>query len=82
MQPPTPHSLAPQFANNAELRGVSEFIHFACTSEDVSNLAYGVILSQARTAQILPRMNDIVSRLVDLAEEVSKQREGGKRFPL
>jgi adenylosuccinate lyase len=40
--------LKERFADQAELHAVSEFVHFACTSEDINNLAYALILRAAR----------------------------------
>ncbi len=58
-----------QIANNAELAKVSEFIHFACTSEDISNLAYGLMLSEARDNVILPKMEAIIIELTELSQQ-------------
>ena len=41
-------------ADNAELSAVNEFIHFACTSEDINNLSHGLMLNEARESVILP----------------------------
>src|SRR5580698_9571170 len=43
-------------AGNAELAAISEFIHFGCTSEDINNLAYALMLQIARTQCILPAL--------------------------
>jgi len=51
----------------AELRGVQEFFHFACTSEDINNLAYGVMLADARTRCLLPVMDELVDAVRGLA---------------
>ena len=58
-----------QITNNAELAKVSEFIHFACTSEDISNLAYGLMLSEARDNVILPKMEAIIIELTELSQQ-------------
>jgi adenylosuccinate lyase len=44
-----------------------EFIHFSCTSEDINNLAYGLMLRDARDAVMLPALQVIIARLRDLA---------------
>jgi adenylosuccinate lyase len=54
---------------NPELSKVLEFTHFACTSEDINNLAHGLMLKQARDQQLLPVMDSIVEALCHLAEE-------------
>jgi len=52
-----------------ELKAINEFIHFACTSEDISNLAYGLMLREARSQIILPKMEAILTALTSLAEQ-------------
>jgi adenylosuccinate lyase len=49
--------LKEKIAGNAELEAVSEFIHFACTSEDINNLAYALMLREARTQVLLPQLD-------------------------
>ena len=58
-----------KFKDNDELNKVNEFVHFACTSEDINNTAYGLMLKQAREAVILPQMDTIVGTLRKLAHE-------------
>ncbi|MFT7235521.1 MAG: adenylosuccinate lyase [Methylophagaceae bacterium] len=58
-----------QFKDNDELNKVSEFVHFACTSEDINNTAYGIMLKQAREQVILPQMDTIVGTLRKLAHD-------------
>jgi adenylosuccinate lyase len=60
--------LKEKIAGNKELEAVSEFIHFACTSEDINNLAYGLMLREARTQAILPMMDDTINAISDLAQ--------------
>lgn len=48
---------------HAALNNLKEFIHFACTSEDINNLAYGLMLKEARTNVIEPIMLDILNQL-------------------
>jgi adenylosuccinate lyase len=52
-----------------ELMAVSEFIHFACTSEDISNLAYALMLREARQKLLLPQMEAVLITLTRLAEQ-------------
>jgi adenylosuccinate lyase len=54
---------------NAELAAVSEFIHFACTSEDINNLSHGLMLKGARDGVLLPALEKLIARLTDLAHE-------------
>jgi adenylosuccinate lyase len=56
-----------------ELRLASEFIHFACTSEDINNLAYGLMLKTARQECLLPSINALVKKIIELTKEYSKQ---------
>ncbi len=54
---------------NAELAAVSEFIHFACTSEDINNLSHGLMLKGARDGVLLPALEKVIARLTDMAHE-------------
>lgn len=56
-------------ANNTELAKVSEFIHFGCTSEDINNLSYGLMLLAARHQYILPALDEIMLNLKHLAHD-------------
>ena len=58
-----------KFKANSELHKVSEFVHFACTSEDINNTSYGIMLKNARKEIILPEMGTIISTLRKLAQE-------------
>jgi len=54
---------------NAEALKAAEFIHFACTSEDINNLAYALALQGARDAVLLPALDELIARLRALAHE-------------
>lgn len=54
---------------NAELAKISEFIHFGCTSEDINNLAYALMLAAARKQYILPTLDELLDTLKKLAHE-------------
>ena len=58
-----------KLADNAEVMGVSEFIHFACTSEDINNLSHALMLKAARDEVLLPALDRVIARLRDLARE-------------
>ena len=58
-----------KLADNAEVMGVSEFIHFACTSEDINNLSHALMLRAARDEVLLPALDRVIARLRDLAHE-------------
>jgi len=53
--------------NNNELAKICEFIHFGCTSEDINNLAYGLMLQTAKKECILPAFDHLLSLLKKLA---------------
>ncbi|MGL5769262.1 MAG: adenylosuccinate lyase, partial [Plesiomonas shigelloides] len=50
-----------------ELHAVNEFIHFACTSEDINNLSHGLMLSTARETVILPLWRKLIDEIKGLA---------------
>jgi len=56
-----------RLARNAEVQRSLEFIHFACTSEDINNLAYALMLAQARDRVLLPRLDQLIVALRALA---------------
>ncbi|MCL9782341.1 adenylosuccinate lyase [Vibrio sp. S4M6] len=53
----------------AELDAVNEFIHFACTSEDINNTSHALMLKEARETVILPEIRNIINAISKLAEE-------------
>ncbi|MEJ2769735.1 adenylosuccinate lyase [Mycetohabitans sp. B46] len=57
----------------AELERASEFIHFACTSEDINNTSHGLMLKGAREHVILPALRTVHQRLVTLAHAHAAQ---------
>ena len=61
-----------KIAENDELNAISEFIHFACTSEDINNLSHGLMLKEARTRTLLPNMNTIIDEMSKLAHELAE----------
>ncbi len=64
--------LKDQFKDNEELVAVSEFVHFACTSEDINNLSHGLMLKAGRE-QLLSSISKIVTKLSELASEFAAQ---------
>ncbi len=50
-----------------ELVTAAEFIHFACTSEDINNTSHGMMLKAARDTVMLPALDDIIAKLTELA---------------
>lgn len=65
--------LKEKFDSNLEIKKASEFIHFACTSEDINNLSHGLMLKSARDAVMLPFLANLISRLTDLSHELAAQ---------
>ena len=59
--------LKQRLAGNAEGARVAEFVHFACTSEDINNLAYGLMLKDGRDRVLLPALERIIDSLAALA---------------
>lgn len=65
--------LKEKIAGNAELTAVSEFIHFACTSEDINNLSYGLMVKAARDEVLLPQLRKVVAAIKAKAVEYADQ---------
>ena len=62
-----------KFEDNAELNDQLEFVHFACTSEDINNLAYALMLRDGRDKVVLDLMREIESTLAQLAKKFASQ---------
>jgi len=65
--------LKEKISGNKELEAISEFFHFACTSEDINNLAYALMLREARTQSLLPQMDEIIQAIATLAHDNAGQ---------
>lgn len=61
--------LKEKIQSETELAQVSEFIHFACTSEDINNLSHALMLSTARDEVILPEWKKLIDEIARLADE-------------
>ena len=59
--------LKERIAENSELSAISEFIHFACTSEDINNLAYALMLREGRGNILLPCIEQLIDAIRILA---------------
>ncbi|MEK7734901.1 MAG: adenylosuccinate lyase, partial [Pseudomonadota bacterium] len=59
--------------SNAEIAKVSEFLHFACTSEDINNLAYALMLKEARASVMLPAMDRLIDTIGKMAKRHADQ---------
>jgi len=65
--------LKEQVADHPELARAAEFIHFACTSEDINNTSHALMLSRAREQVILPQLNTLCDTLKAYSRQFSKQ---------
>ena len=61
--------LKKQIDSDAELRAALEFVHFACTSEDINNLSYSLMLEEARNRIVLPALDGLIGDLRALAQQ-------------
>ena len=61
--------LKEKVAEVPELHAVNEFIHFACTSEDINNLSHALMLSEAREKVMLPEVRNVIDAIKDLANQ-------------
>lgn len=61
--------LKEKVAENSQLDAVNEFIHFACTSEDINNLSHALMLKEAREEVVLPYCDKLIAALKELAHE-------------
>jgi adenylosuccinate lyase len=59
--------LKARFDGLPELKAAREFVHFACTSEDINNTSHALMLKAAREQVLLPGLDRIVQRLTDMA---------------
>ena len=63
--------LKERFAGVPAVSAVSEFIHFACTSEDINNLSHALMLREARDEVLLPKLAELSDKLRSLAHELA-----------
>lgn len=60
-----------QFEGDDELTAARGFVHFACTSEDINNLAYALMLRDTRQTVLLPQLDAVIGKLTALAHEAA-----------
>ena len=60
-----------RFEANAELKAAGEFVHFACTSEDINNTSHGLMLKSARAEVLLPTLDRIIAKLTEMAHTLA-----------
>jgi len=65
--------LKEKVAGNAELAASSGFFHFACTSEDINNLSYALMLRQARDSVLVPAIEDVIHDITNGARAYAGQ---------
>lgn len=65
--------LRQRIINNKELSVLSEFIHFCCTSEDINNLSYALMLRDARQYNLLPAFDGLIEAISQLAQQNADQ---------
>jgi len=63
--------LKDRFKDNPQVMAVAEFIHFACTSEDINNVSHALMLQEARSAILLPALDGIIARFRELAHQLA-----------
>jgi adenylosuccinate lyase len=63
--------LREKLAGNREVMKVAEFFHFACTSEDINNLAHALMLKRARDQVMLPALDHVIEKLAGLGNELA-----------
>lgn len=61
--------LKEKIAGNQELEAISEFIHFACTSEDINNLSHALMLREGRDQILISEMDQVIHAIVQLAHD-------------
>jgi len=64
--------LKDKIKDNKELMAINEFIHFACTSEDINNLSHALMLNTARSEVLLPQMRTVINAIIELAHELAE----------
>lgn len=64
--------LRERLSGNREISGITRFIHFACTSEDINNLCHALMLRDARVQTLLPAVDSLISRLCGLAHATAE----------
>ncbi|HYJ19205.1 MAG TPA: adenylosuccinate lyase [Burkholderiales bacterium] len=64
--------LREKLSANPEIAGVTRFIHFACTSEDINNLCHALMLKDSRAQVLLPAIDSVIGRLADIAHATAE----------
>lgn len=61
-----------KFSKNKELDSIKEFVHFACTSEDINNLSYALMLKDYREQCLLPEMRSLIEAIRQKAHDYAE----------
>ena len=61
-----------RLGNNPEVQRSLEFIHFACTSEDINNLSYALMLAESRAEVMLPSLDELIAALAAMAHRYAR----------
>jgi adenylosuccinate lyase len=64
--------LKSKFAGDAALQAAGEFVHFACTSEDINNTSHALMLGAARERVLLPALDDLLAALTGMAHGLAE----------
>ena len=64
--------LKDKIKDSEELMAINEFIHFACTSEDINNLSHALMLNTARSNIILPQLREVIDGITSLAHDLAE----------
>lgn len=65
--------LKEKVADHKVLSEAAEFIHFACTSDDINNVSHALMLSRARDQVVLPKLKEVLAKMVELAHQFADQ---------
>jgi adenylosuccinate lyase len=65
--------LKERISSHPELSDIKEFVHFACTSEDINNLAHALMLKDARSQVLLPAIDQLIKSIRGLAQAYAEQ---------
>ena len=65
--------LKEKVADHQTLSETAEFIHFACTSEDINNTSHALMLSRARDQVVLPKLKEVLAKMVEFAHQFAEQ---------
>lgn len=65
--------LKEKVADHQTLSEAAEFIHFACTSEDINNTSHALMLSRARDQVVLPKLKEVLAKMVEFAHQFAEQ---------